>query len=365
MNETAPAHDQHDHATPDYNAADQTAASSHEHIENTLDVILTSQEAPADSHAGPASPLPQPPALAQPGPLGADMAPADYLPVIGQDAPAEGQVVPDLPQPLSPTFGQTGAETTPTDHNVIELPDNLLEEMIAESTTPQPQQTSSPDLQADQTAKEKKTYPVWIHKADFSPISQQECDALKTDLMKNFLTLAREGELKIDFRFTSKWSDIKSGKIKLTSECPESADAIRMVLANIPYWRVLSADDLDSQEGKTFWVFCPSVCFDFVRDNSLNELIRAHTGWFLEVNDVKTSLPPKRIKETNNHLCYIFLSYKAQVYFKYFNWRISLLGCTLKLQQYGDKRDTTPTLTKDDSPTDLVTSMSSSTLEKR
>ena len=141
--------------------------------------------------------------------------------------------------------------------------------------------------------------------------------------------------------------------IELTSESPEAADAIRMVLANILYWRVLSANDLTPRREKTFWVFCPAVCVDFVQDNSLNELIRAHTGWFLEVNDVKTSLP-KRIEETNNHLCYLFLSYKAQLNFKYFNWRISLLGCTHKLQQYGDQRNTTPTLTKDNSLKNLV-----------
>jgi hypothetical protein len=85
-------------------------------------------------------------------------------------------------------LGQMGADTTLADNNVIDLPDDLLEEMIAEAATPQPQQTSSPDQQADQTAKVKRTYPVWIHKADFRPISQQECDALKTDLMKNFLS---------------------------------------------------------------------------------------------------------------------------------------------------------------------------------
>ena len=182
--------------------------------------------------------------------------------------------------------------------------------------------------------------------------------------MKNFLSLARTGDLTIDFRFTSKFADLQSGKMKLTSESPEAAEAIKRILSCMPFWRVLAAEDLSTQEaeGKTFWTFCPSVCQDFVLDNSLNELIRAHTGWFLEQNEIRTAHPPKKIKETNNHVCYLFLSYKAQRNFQYFKWKISLLGCTLKLQEYGEKRDSTPTLTKDNSTQELVNSLSTSTL---
>ena len=88
---------------------------------------------------------------------------------------------------------------------------------------------------------------------------------------------SRNGDLTIDFRFTSKFSDLQSGKLKLTSESPEAVEAIKRILAIMPFWRVLSAEDLNTQEGKTFWMFCPLVCYKFV-----TELIRAHTGWFLE-----------------------------------------------------------------------------------
>ena len=248
---------------------------------------------------------------------------------------------------------QSNPAATPDE---IELSDEMLNQLLAESTPiPQAQQAQQDIISADD-AEKKTVYPIWIHKADYRPITREEGDALKSDMMKNFLALARSGELTIDFRFTSKFSDLQSGKMKLTSESPQAAEAIKRILSCMPFWRVLAAEDLSTQEGKTFWTFCPSVCQDFVLENSLNELIRAHTGWFLEQNDIRTALPPKKIKETTNHLCYLFLSYKAQRYFHYFNWKISLLGCTLKLQEYGEKRDSTPTLTKDNSPQDLVQS---------
>ena len=262
-----------------------------------------------------------------------------------------------------PNVVQTTPHSPPPQENEIELPEDLLKDMLAESSPQQHEQPEQTDDDPANATDKKTVYPVWIHKADYRPISQKESDSLKCDMMKNFLSLARNGELTIDFRFTSKFSDLQSGKLKLTSESPEAAEAIKRILTILPFWRVLSAEDLNTQEGKTFWMFCPPVCHEFVTDNSLNELIRAHTGWFLEDNDVRTALPPKIIKDTRNHLCYIFLSYKAQRYFMYFKWKISLLGCTLKLQEYGEMRDTTPTLTKDNSPQDLVQSLSTSTLQ--
>jgi hypothetical protein len=107
---SAPAHNQHDQATPDLNAADQNAATRHELIQNALDVILPSQDAPSAVHTGLASPLPQPPALANPGPLGAGTAPADNLLVLGQDAPAVEHADPAFPSSIH----QCSARWVPT-----------------------------------------------------------------------------------------------------------------------------------------------------------------------------------------------------------------------------------------------------------
>lgn len=61
-------------------------------------------------------------------------------------------------------------------------------------------------------------------------------------------------------------SEIQSGKMKLTSKSPEAAEAIKRILSIIPFWRVLAAEDLNTQESMTFWMFCPSVCHEFVTD---------------------------------------------------------------------------------------------------
>ena len=90
-------------------------------------------------------------------------------------------------------------------------------------------------------ATDKKTvYPIWIHKADYCPISQEESDSLKCNMMKNFLSLARNGDLTIDFRFTSKFSDLQSGKLKLTSESAEAIKRILAIMACVVPWTWMS-----------------------------------------------------------------------------------------------------------------------------
>ena len=139
--------------------------------------------------------------------------------------------------------------------NEIEHPDEILNDLLAESSPNH--QVHQVQMQRDSQAtddSEKKAVvnPIWIHKADNKPITREECESLKCDMMRNFLSLARNGDLTIDFRFTSKFGDLKSGKMKLTSEFPEAAEAIKQILANMPFWKLLTAEDLKTQEGKTF-----------------------------------------------------------------------------------------------------------------
>ena len=131
--------------------------------------------------------------------------------------------------------------------DVIEPPEELLNDMIAESSPNQQNQQGQMDVHAGNNAEKKPLHPIWIHKADYRPITQEECDSLKCDMMKTFLSLARNGELTIDFRFTSRFSDLQSGKIKLTSESLEAAEAIKLILSSTPFWKVLAADDLNTQ----------------------------------------------------------------------------------------------------------------------
>ena len=198
--------------------------------------------------------------------------------------------------------------------NEIKHPNEILNDLLAESSpNHQVHQVQRDNQATDDSEKKAVVYPIWIHKADYKPITQEEYKSLKCDMMRNFLSLARNGDLTIDFRFTSKFPDLKSGKMKLTSESPEAAEAIKQILAHMPFWKVLAAEDLNKQEGKTIWVFCPAVCHNFLLENSLNELIRSLTGWFLEPNDIKPPSHPKKSKiHPTTFATYLFLSCKAQ-----------------------------------------------------
>ena len=80
----------------------------------------------------------------------------------------------------------------------------------------------------------------------------------------------------------------------------------------------------------------------FVVDGTLCELVRAHTGYYLEQDDVTRYLPPKPIKETKCHIFFLKLSPKAELYFRHYKWTIALLGCSMKLVEDGQPRGSTP-----------------------
>ena len=66
----------------------------------------------------------------------------------------------------------------------------------------------------------------------------------------------------------------------------------------------------------------------FIESNSLIELLLAHTGNFLEHGDIRYALPPRPLKGNKTYIATLFCSYKAQNYYKQFNWHISLIGST-------------------------------------
>ena len=90
--------------------------------------------------------------------------------------------------------------------------------------------------------------------------------------------------------------------------------------------------------------------------------MKLHTGHFLDANDIRTHLPPKPIKGTIAALAYIFLTYKAQSYYKHYAWRVVLICGTLKLTPFGTPRGTVPNITTDASPKDLVEALDTSQL---
>ena len=249
--------------------------------------------------------------------------------------------------PATPSVPHNAADVT--------LPGEDLNSLLEEAT--------GPGLHPAAPEQRSKTYPIWIYKTNFRSITTDERDGLNVLMLTRFLDLARKGEMVIEFRITSNYQDLSSGKLKIATENPNAIIAIKRLLQDLDDWGVLGPDDLSTTEGQAFWTFSPPVLQSFIQSNTLCELILAHTGGFLEQHDIRTFLPARRIKDSNNcYLSYIFLTYKAQIYFQHFNWKVALIGSTLTLTPYGAPRGTTHTITKDPSPPDLVTQFNSSHL---
>ena len=227
-----------------------------------------------------------------------------------------------------------------------------------------PSETEMNELQSEES--EGKTnntskFTIWIHKNNFHCITQDERDMFQEKIMIKYLAAARAGR-HLDLRITTNFSDLDSGKIKMVTENRESIEAIRTLLDE--GWHLLSPEDLSTSEGQAFWVFCPNSLTHFIQTDTLLELLRAHTGNFLEKDDLRMILPPKKAKDNRGHIAYIFGSYKAQVYYKHFKWRMTLIGCSLKLTPYGQPKGTIPKLSRDPSPMALVNALDQSKLDE-
>ena len=125
-------------------------------------------------------------------------------------------------------------------------------------------------------------------------------------------------------------------------------------------WQLLSPEDLTTSAGQALWVFCPNALTYFIQSITFLELLRAHKGNFLEKDDLRMILPPKKTKDNRCQIAYIFGSFKAQMYYKNSNWSIALIGCLLKLTPYGKPKGTIPKLTRDPSPMAIVNALDQS-----
>ena len=258
---------------------------------------------------------------------------------------------------MEPTHQPPAALVEPHNAADVTLPGEDLNSLLVEATGP------SLLPVAPEPRNKLPTYPIWIYKANFRAITNDERDGLNVLMLTRFLDMARKGEMVVEFRITSNYQDLSSGKLKIATENPYAIDAVKRLLEDLDDWRVLGPDDLSTTEGQAFWTFSPPVLQTFIQSNTLCELILAHTGGFLEPQDLRTFLPARKIKESNNcYLSYIFLTYKAQIYFQHFGWKVALIGSTLSLTPYGAPRGTTPSITKDPSPPDLINKLNSSHL---
>ena len=253
----------------------------------------------------------------------------------------------------------TDVTTTPARSSPREFSQEEIDELLAESSTAS--NNAAENNTATQSNSGTKRFPIWIHKKNFSCISDTEAFSLQQTLLSEFVRRSKDG-LEIDLRFTSKQIDLKSGKIKMLSENENAPTVIKTLLNNSNLWEVLGPEDLASTEGQVLWLFCPPVLHDYVKSNSLCEVLRLHTGKFLDETDIRTQFPPKYIKDTQASICFLFLSYKAQRYYEYFNWHVSLICCTLKLTPFNEPRGTKPIITKDTSPSILVEAIKRSSL---
>lgn len=78
----------------------------------------------------------------------------------------------------------------------------------------------------------------------------------------------------------------------MLSENENAPTVLKTLLNNSNLWEVLGLEDLASTEGQALWLFCPPVLHDYVKSNSLCEVLRLHTGKFLDETDIRTQFPP-------------------------------------------------------------------------
>ena len=257
---------------------------------------------------------------------------------------------------------QSNPAATHTRSSPREFSQEEIDELLAENSPAEISPAGiSPAENSTQSNSGTRRFPIWIHKKNFSAISDSEAASLQQTLLTEFIRRSKDG-LEVDLRFTSKQIDLKSGNIKMLSENENTPTVLKTLLNNSNIWEVLGPEDLASSEGQVLWLFCPPVLYDYVKNNSLCEVLCLHTGKFLDVTDIRTQFPPKYIKDSQASICFLFLSYKAQRYYEYFNWHVSLICCTLKLTPFNEPRGTRPTITKDTSPNILVEGIRKSSL---
>ena len=165
----------------------------------------------------------------------------------------------------------------------------------------------------------------------------------------------------MDLKITSSYSVLESGKLKIVTENPDTIDTVRSLLDD--NWSLLSPEDLTTSAGQAFWTFSPASLNYFVTTDSILELFKAHSGNFLEENDICYLLPPRKTRDKRCYILYPFLSYKAQLYYSHCRWSIQLIGCALKLTPYGQPRGTSPSFTRDNTPSELVVLFNKSHIE--